>query len=302
MTVRYEILKALVKRSGIKHSWDLSADEIIEIKKKHNSKVRIPELKDKEIEISRIYVCGCPVLTMKHRKKTPYANMFIIGGGMVSTVRPGSVKKALRFAKETGLDLYVPYYPLCTVHPLTEAYKMIYGTYCEMLKEYDAENISLLGSSSGGNLALGLVPYINSLGNKVPMPGHIMALSPGTCAVTDEEWQRMVDLDSKDPVIPASYMKTAVDIMKHGDDSVPAYMIYLQTGDFTGCPKVTFMYGSDETLYAVAPSFEAAMKKYNVDYDMIVGDGMFHCYPVFPGICREAEEGWKQMVDIMKHV
>ena len=90
-----------------------------------------------------------------------------------------------------------------------------------------------------------------------------------------------------------------VEIMRHGDDSVPEYMIWLQKGDFTHCPKVTFMYGSDETLYACAPSFEAAMKRYDVDYEMIVGEGMFHCYPVFP-ICREAKDGWKQMIQRMK--
>jgi len=87
--------------------------------------------------------------------------------------------------------------------------------------------------------------------------------------------------------------------MRHGDDSVPDYMIWLQRGDFTGCPKVTFIYGSHETLYACAPSFEAAMKKYGVDYEMIVGEGMFHCYPVFP-VCREAKAGWDMMVRLMK--
>ncbi|MER1994724.1 MAG: hypothetical protein ABS897_11855, partial [Eubacteriales bacterium] len=51
--------------------------------------------------------------------------------------------------------------------------------------------------------------------------------------------------------------------------------------------------------YACAPSFEAAMKKYGADYEMIVGKGMFHCYPVFP-ICREAREGWKLMIRRMR--
>ena len=131
------------------------------------------------------------------------------------------------------------------------------------------------------------------------MPGYIMAISPGTCVDTDEEWQRMLELDKKDVAIPAQYMKTAVEVMRHGDDSVPEYMIWLQKGVFTNCPKTTFIYGSDETLYACAPSFEAAMKKYKVDYKMIVGEGMFHCYPVFP-ICREGKEGWEMMVQLMK--
>ena len=41
------------------------------------------------------------------------------------------------------------------------------------------------------------------------------------------------------------------------------------------------------------------MTKYGVDHEMIVGDGMFHCYPVFP-VCREAKEGWDLMIRLMK--
>ena len=38
-------------------------------------------------------------------------------------------------------------------------------------------------------------------------------------ADTEEEWQRMLELDKKDVAIPAQYMKTAVEVMRHGDDS-----------------------------------------------------------------------------------
>ena len=300
MTLRYEILKRLVRAANIKKRWaGMSTEELLENRRRENARNRIPDLKDDAFDISRIEVMGCPVLKLIHKEKTDRANLFLIGGGMVSAPRPGSVRKALRFARETGLDLFVPYYPLCTDYPLTRAYEMIHETYWEMLRYYTPENISVLGTSSGGNLALGMVPYINENAPQTPMPAHIMAISPGTCADTEEEWQRMLALDEKDVAIPASYMKTAVEIMRHGDDSVPDYMIWLQKGDFTNCPRVTFIYGSDETLYACAPSFEAAMKRYGVDYRMIVGEGMFHCYPVFP-VCREAKDGWDMMIRLMK--
>ena len=127
----------------------------------------------------------------------------------------------------------------------------------------------------------------------------ILGLSPGTCVRTDEEWQRMLELDKLDVAIPARYMKTAETIMRCGDDSVPEYMIWLQTGDFSNCPKVFLIYGTDECLYAVAPSIEAKLRQYGVDYRMIVGEGMFHCYPVFP-IVPEAKAGWRQMIGILK--
>ncbi len=300
MSVKYEILKRLVREMGIKKHWvSKSTEELSENRRKQNAKNRIPVLKDDAFQISRIEVMGFPVLKLIHKQPSGRANLFLIGGGMISAPRPGSIRKALRFARETGLDLFVPYYPLCTDYPLTKAYEMIHETYRLMLKNYDAEHISVLGTSSGGNLALGMVPYINDGHGDVPMPGHIMAISPGTCVDTEEEWQRMLELDKKDVAIPAQYMKSAVEVMRHGDSSVPEYMIWLQRGNFSNCPKVTFIYGSDETLYACAPAFEAAMKKYGADYRMIVGEGMFHCYPVFP-VCKEAKAGWDLMVRLMK--
>ena len=300
MSLKYKILKRLVKAVNIKKMWTgMSTEELLENRRKQNAKNSIPDLKDDAFIISQVDVMGFPVLKLIHKEKKGKASLFLIGGGMISVPRPGSVKKALQFAKETELDVFVPYYPLCTDYPLTKAYEMIHETYRVMLKDYSADHISILGTSSGGNLALGMVPYINDGHADLPMPGYIMTISPGTCADTDEEWQRMLELEKKDVAIPAQYMKTAVKIMRHGDDSVPGYMIWLQRGDFTNCPKTTFIYGSDETLYACAPSFEAAMKKYGIDYEMIVGEGMFHCYPVFP-ICKEGKDGWDMMVRLMK--
>ena len=112
MSVKYEVLKALVRAIDLKKRWDMPLEELLENRRRANAKNKIPELHAPDMDIDRIEVDGCPVLTMKHQKGSGKANLFIIGGGMISAPRPASVKKALRFARETGLDLYVPYYPL----------------------------------------------------------------------------------------------------------------------------------------------------------------------------------------------
>ena len=145
MSVKYEILKRLVKAANIKKMWTgMSTEELLENRRRQNAKNRIPDLKDDAFDISRIEIMGCLVLKLIHRKKADRANLFLIGGGMISAPRPGSIKKALRFAKETGLDVFVPYYPLCTDYPLTRAYEMIHETYRIMLQDYKAENVSVL--------------------------------------------------------------------------------------------------------------------------------------------------------------
>ena len=153
MSLQYEVLKRLVKAANLKKRWSgMSTEELLENRRRENAKNRIPELKDDAFRISRIAVMGCPVLKLIHKKKTDSANLFLIGGGMISAPRPGSIRKALRFAKETGLDLYVPYYPLCTDYPLTRAYEMIHETYRVMLQDYSAEHIS--GKLGGNELLL----------------------------------------------------------------------------------------------------------------------------------------------------
>lgn len=151
MSIKYKILKWAVKKSGIKNKMTgNSVEELVAEKKRENAKNKIPELKDSDFNIDQIKIMGFTVIRMKHKNKASNANLFIIGGGMIMPPRPASVKKALRFAKETGVDVYVPYYPLCTDYPVSKAYEMIYETYIEMLKDYKPENISILGTSSEG--------------------------------------------------------------------------------------------------------------------------------------------------------
>ena len=94
MTLKYEILKRLVRMINIKKMWcGMSTEELLENRRRQNAKNRIPDLKDDAFEISRIEVMGCPVLKLIHREKTDRANLFLIGGGMIASPRPGAVRK-----------------------------------------------------------------------------------------------------------------------------------------------------------------------------------------------------------------
>ena len=299
MSLKYEIVNRAVRMAGLKNRSGKTAEEILKIKTAENRRNRIPQLHDPAMIIDLIQIDGFPVMRMIHRQKTDRATLFIIGGGMVTPPRPGSIRKALKSAKQTGCDVYVPYYPLCTEYPVTRAYQMIHSTYLKMLQNYSPENISVLGTSSGGNLALGIIPYINAEHPEVPKPAYILAISPGTCVSSEEERKALEALDEKDVAISAEYMFTAEEILRHGETDIPEYMIFLQKGDFTYDGKITLIYGSDECLYGFEPSFERAFAKYHARYDLIVGEGMFHCWPVFP-VVKEARQGWDLMIRLIR--
>ena len=69
MSLKYEILKRLVKASGLKRMWvGKSTEELLENRRRRNARNRIPALKDDAFEISQIEVMGCPVIRMIHKR------------------------------------------------------------------------------------------------------------------------------------------------------------------------------------------------------------------------------------------
>ena len=62
MSLKYEILKRVVKAANIKKQWTgMSMEELLENRRRANAKNQIPELKDDAFEISRIEVMGFAV-------------------------------------------------------------------------------------------------------------------------------------------------------------------------------------------------------------------------------------------------
>ena len=57
MSLKYEVLKRLVKMIGLKNRWTgMSTEDLLAKRRKENAKNRIPELQDDAFDISRIGV------------------------------------------------------------------------------------------------------------------------------------------------------------------------------------------------------------------------------------------------------
>lgn len=135
------------------------------------------------------------------------------------------------------------------------------------------------------------------------MPGKIISVSPGgipdvTLEANKEIWERVNALNHKDVMIDPTYIKTAREIAK-GDADLPEYMLDGTVGDFTDFPKTYFYYGENECLYAFADEFKKAMEKYHVSYEIIVGKGMCHCYPLVR-FFKEGREAQDEIIELLK--
>lgn len=228
--------------------------------------------------------------TEKSRRRK--AVLFVFGGGMILGSDAGDIGLSRRIAQQTEADVWFPYYPMCHKHDMLENVQMIFECYRKMLRFYEPESIVFLGFSSGAALLLDLITYINERndgGENIPMPGLLIPISPGSVPVNDKERARLQALDSRDMMIPASYMEMAGEIMRHGRD-IPQKYTATAHGDFRHAPMTHFYYGTAETLYAFAPSYAASYRRARAKCVMHIGPGMHHCFAIqyfIPG-CKAA--------------
>ncbi len=311
MTLTYKIAAGIVKLLGVKKIFKRPKEDILEYAKKQNEKSlfdidkAIKRASRKKYFLFDRKVMGHRVLTyQKNENPATGAVLYLFGGGMITGPDNLDFSLSERIMEKTGKDVWFLFYPLCTAdRNIIEAYEVCFETYKMMTKAYEADKIGVLGFSSGAGLALGLFLHNNALGKPLPMPGRIIAVSPGglpnkNCAESKELWEKMEALSPKDIMIDPAYFNTAREIVK-GKMDVPEYMLDATSGDFSDFPKTYFYYGENECLYAFAEEFKKTMEKNHVSYEMIVGEGMCHCYPLLR-LFREGREAQDKIIELLK--
>ena len=300
MSIFAALLRGAYKAVGAKKAFGLPEDEIRKVIDKQNHSRGMFTPTDNKAHYEMITVKGFPCLIVREKPEpSRRAILYFFGGGMVIGPDKGDLPVMRKLMRETGCDVWFPFYPLCTEHCITDTYDMVFECYRQMIGLYGDGNVSTCGFSSGGALALGIAAHNNALGRPLPQPRHIVAVSPGEVPWNDEEKARMQALNDKDVAIDYAFMVTVEKFMRHGQENVPDYMISGSRGDFSGVGDIHFIYSSDEVLYGALPDFEAACKRADVPYTAFARPKMVHCYCMLPCF-KEAKEDFAKVVDMLK--
>ena len=323
MSIFASILRSVYKLSGAKKAFALPEDALRKEIEKQNRHRGVFTPTDRKAYYETIAVNGFLCLIVReHPKPSERAILYFFGGGMVIGPDKGDLPVMRKLCRETGCDVWFPFYPLIVIHKkkitlipgcdvwfpfyplcmeycITETYAMVYECYRKMIGLYGGGNVSTCGFSSGGALALGIAAHNNAQPEPLPQPRHIVAVSPGEVPWNDAEKARMQALNERDVSIDYAFMVTVEKFMRHSCENVPDYMLSGSRGDFTGVGDIHFFYSADEVLYGALPDFEEACKRANVPYTVSARPKMVHCYCMLP-IFKEAKEDFAKIVDILK--
>lgn len=298
MSAKYTLLKVIAKILRLQNMMKKPYSQLQKKFKTQTAYPVIPECIEEDLDFSTFKVGVNPVLHVKHKAPAEQVCIYLIGGGMLKYPKKDEVKEQIKLARLTGRDMVLPYYPLVPDNSILDVYEMLYQLYKKLIAEYEHENIAIAGGSSGGNLALGLISYINEKGEGIPMPGKIYAASPGTMIYTEEEKRKAKILDGRDLIMSIIALENIQAGMENGRE-VPEYMRYLQRGDYTGLKEAYLIFGGDEVFSAAADTIAEQMRKFGVDVRLEIGEGMYHMYSMMP-LVPEAKKAYQDMIEYLK--
>ncbi len=298
MSAKYTLLKVIAKILRLQNMMKKPYSQLQKKFKTQTAYPVIPECIEEDLDFSTFKVGVNPVLHVKHKAPAEQVCIYLIGGGMLKYPKKDEVKEQIKLARLTGRDMVLPYYPLVPDNSILDVYEMLYQLYKKLIEEYEHENIAIAGGSSGGNLALGLISYINEKGEGIPMPGKIYAASPGTMIYTEEEKRKAKILDGRDLIMSIIALENIQVGMENGRE-VPEYMRYLQRGDYTGLKEAYLIFGGDEVFSAAADTIAEQMRKFGVDVRLEIGEGMYHMYSMMP-LVPEAKKAYQDMIEYLK--
>ena len=274
-----------------------SAEELLESARRYNAKNAFVKPTDKKADY-RVEKVGDSreLLIVRSNRRSDNANcavLFIFGAGGTMNAWKPHLMMVRHIANQTGAEVFMPLYPLCTEATVAAAVETAYATYQRILRDYPPEKIVLTGDSSGGACCLALISMLNLREEGNRMPKLAILHSPSGVPHNEEAWARMKEQSQKDTPGTFAMVEFFPEVCSHGEE-VPDYMIYPALGDYRNAPETYAWYSADETLASLGKDIEAAYRKAGSRIHIHYEPGMIHCYSSYPAFkeCKAACEEW----------
>ena len=215
--------------------------------------------------------------------------VFIHGGAFINEINYQHHLFCLAISKKLGAYVIAPVYPLAPKHSCDETFDLMDDLYESIISKLSKDQtISLMGDSAGGGFILSFCQHLKE--TNFPQPNNIVVYSPWVDLTLGNP---PYDNDS-DPILGEIGLR---EIGKSwaGDLDAHDYKVSPLFGDNSGLPRTLIFAGDNEIFYNDILKYYENLKEDGVDARLVVGEGMFHIYPLFP-----SPEAWNAFKKLKK--
>jgi acetyl esterase/lipase len=199
-----------------------------------------------------------------------------------------------RLASVTGVRCLALNYRLAPEHPYPAALNDVMAVFRWLQTEgYDPSQIVIAGDSSGGGLALAILPALRDVGE--PLPAGAVCISPWTdLAATGASIQSKAGVERiLDPDSLERYAKYYA-----GEQDLTNPLISPLYAELSGLPPLLIQVGADEILLDDARRYAARAQEAGVVVTLEVWDEMFHVFQLV-SLLPEAKEAVQNIAEFV---
>lgn len=209
------------------------------------------------------------------------------GGGFALGSSASHRKLAGHLARACGVNAFVTDFRLAPEHPYPAAVEDGVAVIDALVESGTAIcDITPVGDSAGGNLAISMVLRLMAEGRELPT--SVITMSPW---LNMENTGATIDThDATDFLITRAGLRANIDrYLSGGADPTDPFVNPLYA-DLTGFPRLYIDAGSVESLFDDSVRLHALAEKCGVDVTFTVGEGQQHVYPFLAGRHPVADE------------
>jgi acetyl esterase/lipase len=219
------------------------------------------------------------------------------GGGYVAGDCFAYRMAASRLAQLTQTQILLFEYRLAPEHPFPAALEDALQAYAWLLEQgHQASDVVFVGDSAGGGLCLATLLALKN--EHLSLPMATVAMSPWTDLTCSSP---SIQTNAKKCLLPTGCMK-AFSQYYAGNQDVKNPLRSPLFGDFHGLPPLLVFVGGNEILLDDSVQFVKQAKAQGVDAQLVVADGLFHCYPYFAPVVPEANVAVAKIRDFIRAV
>jgi acetyl esterase/lipase len=285
------IIVANLRMAGIKHKTSFQ-----DYMKMVNGKrpVQPPKLLENRFNISKDVFSKRNVWTISDKSALCKQHiLYLHGGAYVVNFTLPHWRYMATLAERLNATVIAPDYPLAPEHHAADVFDMLLPLYEKVVATCGKENLSLMGDSAGGGLALALAQQIRE--HNFVQPAHIMLLSPWLDVTMSNP--KITQVDKEDPVLNVqglieSGKQYAGDLDPRDPRVSPLY------GSLDGLAPITLFIGTADVLLPdcrklkVKAQFKGQTIAY-YEYEGMLHDGMLYPIP-------EARDIRDKIIDILQ--
>lgn len=227
------------------------------------------------LDISETVVDGFPVYEIAPKSGERRRILYLHGGAYVFQITSYHWGLIAEMAERLGFGVTVPIYPIAPEHDFHAMFGMVGAVYRRMLAETDADDITFMGDSAGGNMAVVLTMMAAEDG--LPLPSRHVLISPGLdMSLSNPE---VFEAERKDPWLGIPGGLEAIRLYSAGIDRSD-WRISPLYGDLSVLPKTLLLAGSRDLLSPDNLIFAERARAVGVEVDVVYEEDMFHVWPL----------------------